>query len=145
MNGWQRLWVVISVLLLVPTIFVAYSLQSPDYEIVSRKKERVIEFVANNDPTLTEFKPWKLLAAKYADMPPTEFLKRFEEGYISKHPEFREQIRSIHLEVDREFGYRRFALVLKAVGVWMGIIATLYVLGFAAGWVYRGFKRNDLT
>jgi hypothetical protein len=125
-------------------MFVSCSLQPVDYEIANRKKERVIEFVANNDPTLTEFKPWKLLAAKYADMPPTEFLERFEEGYISKHPEFREPIRSIHIDVDREFSHRKFTLVLKAIGVWAGIIAILYALGFGVGWVYRGFKRNGV-
>lgn len=145
MNGWQRLWVLLSVLVLVPIIFVAYSLQPPDYEIAAKKKERVLKFVANNDPTLTEFKPWKLLAARYADMPPAEFLEKFEQGYVSEHPEFGEPIRSIHFEVDREFVYQRITLVLKAVGIWIGVIAILYALGFGIGWVYDGFTRSGVN
>ena len=142
MNGWQRLWVLVNLLLLPLFLFIAYSLQPNDYDTNNEKKGRIIEFVVKNDPALSEFKPWEL-AARYADLAPERFLELFTQRYGTEHPEFKNSIEGISKKIDDERTHRIQLLYAKVLAAWAIAAVALYVLGFSVGWVYRGFKKRE--
>lgn len=129
LNGWQRLWVVTSILL---GIVVACKVAS-EFPLI--------------DPAIM------------ADIrsPESKWLREMPEGFkLDKYPEQGTPCRSFAIfrfhhtaqvqTVDQYKGFVRkqqTIMVLQVVAVWLISIFAVYILGWAIGWIIKGFKKKS--
>jgi hypothetical protein len=127
-NGWQRLWIVVSALMLVLPLSLVGILWP----------ERESGILADlNAPAC---KPWRELP----------------DGFFpDKYPEWGEEChslgyflyyRQINVRSERDYDSylirSRAKLVLIALLLWAGIVVVIYVLGWSVGWIARGFSKT---
>jgi hypothetical protein len=141
LNGWQRLWVLIGLIAFVSTMFFSYSTRPTRRAIYNEWSGRIIEFAVNNDPTLTEQKPWEIAQA-YKDVPPELLVEKLTGQYLSKHPDFKTRVDEIGAPFNKQL--KRFPITCAQHYIfgflaWLIFMGALYLCGSAIGWVYRGF------
>lgn len=142
LNGWQRLWVILAVLLLIPAGLVGFDTR-PTADAINREwAGKVIELAANNDPALAGQEPWKI-AIQYQDVPPAKLVEKLNYGYLSRHPELKERADALGQPFQQQLDRLPLSAITHFVLVifgWLLVAGMLYLCGFAIGWVYRGFR-----
>lgn len=127
LNGWQRLWVLITLLNFFATSGVVYLLIPQEADIGNNwvTPHQEISITTNQDLPSQEaksnsapFDPFEVLS-KQTD-------KTLQEEKIRKSKKLREE---------------RFNLISAGVMWWVGSSFTFYLIGWGIGWVYRGFKK----
>ncbi|MEB0149043.1 hypothetical protein [Pseudomonas sp. CCC2.2] len=129
MNGWQRLWLVVCILIAIPLTLMCESLVPSKEGIIQRfEKELTIE-----RNTMSNIKEAKLH--------PESYLEDFLGGATLQGTEAR--ILDLETRYKSELDSLWFDKV-KVRGIWSAIWAviciTLYVMGWAIGWIGRGFR-----
>ena len=142
LNGWQRLWVFISIMLLVPvTIAVVITFPNPDN--VKHKSS----FIDNLSPaSLAKLAPadekgivWDDQVGLKVKMP-NGYLLRFKKS-ISKGEA--EDVSSEYYDFLRHQTNKERAIrIFLAIASWLGTAVVLYAFGWGIGWVYKGFKNS---
>ena len=131
MNGWQRLWVLVSLVLGIATVVGGYKNMTMESDLTERYESSI---------TVREGE--------------IESIKRREAG-IKPINRYDESARSVG-EVENSIGelsgrYRQDLEQLPAkqlrhslayLGAWLGMCIGMYVIGFMLSWVYRGFKSS---
>jgi hypothetical protein len=129
MNGWQRLWVLVSFVLGIATVILCYSYMEKESELTRWYKAdltiREME-IENIKRKAAGIKPIN----EYADSNHTvgeveDIIKKRSERY--RHDV--EQLPSQQLKQ-----------VLAYAGAWLVICIGMYIIGSMLGWVYRGFR-----
>ena len=147
LNGWQRLWVVASVLSLVMTVaIVVFGLRDVDQ----------IEEVAVHTQRLAK----EITAAEIAgigavnfpnDLTKEEIASHVKRGMSTSPPSvvaIAEELLELRAkrasalakewnQAGRSENQRAWAL---GIGAWLAFVIALYLFGWALGWVLRGFK-----
>lgn len=131
LNGWQRMWIVFSVLMLLGVLFMLWALWP-------HSSLGVISDLA--DPRC---KPWKevsfwTVVDQWPSIDePCYSIKGFL--YTNKTP-----IQSV-AEYERFLTWAKVKAVGTALGIWIGMIAAVYISGWAVGWVARGFHKQTAS
>lgn len=127
LNGWQRLWVVVSLVLLAPTALIAIVFwPNPEADVT-------------RDLRAVECKLWRDLPADYrpANPPainePCRALRDFL--YLNKV-----NVRSV-ADYERFITSRKARVAISAFLLWTGTIAVIYVAGWSVAWVRKGFRQ----
>lgn len=175
LNGWQRLWIVVSVLWLIPVLVAVYSPwpSRPPPFVRSPKRLYTVKDKGNGQTRQLELShPQRpLVDADFRDLrtwlvqqteitPESEFNEIVDIPGIGEVPftVWRQEDDSGHAEprhmTDAEVTaaamklYRdhvhtirrqQLALTGKATAAWLLSISALYALGWAVGWIRRGF------
>jgi len=145
LNGWQRLWIVVSVLLLLPTIYLSYITRPIKEPILNDWAGHIIELAVNHDPALSSYKPWEI-AQDYRDIPPDQLVEKLLTKYGAKHPEFKLQVDSINNIYRSKLDQLTFSSwihFIETLGIWIGLILLLYLIGVTISWVHQGFKNKS--
>ena len=145
LNGWQRLWIVISVLLLFPTIYLSYITRPTKELILNDWSGHIIEFAVNHDPALSSYKPWEI-AYTYRDIPPDQLVEKILRDYVTKHPEFKlevDSINNIYRNKLEELTISSCMHIIEMLGIWIGLSLFLYLIGITFSWVRQGFKNKS--
>ena len=157
LNGWQRLWVVVGVLWgLVVAVF-AFNTRPQQYQYTSISSylefSDVYEMIqaprAPGLPPLTDRQLMMLFDSPITDLTllePTE-LERLdgltahleEAGGTGSDVSARQELSRKRQE--DELRARTAAAAGRAFGVWLAVLLATYVVGWSAGWVWRGFRR----
>ena len=155
-NGWQRLWIVLSVLYLFPVIAVAVSIWPKSTHIEKRflnktfeliyefegknKKDKISNIVeeANRRGLFNNPKDEKeeLMAA--------ENWVALAELAIVKHKgkiKFSEVRNTYEMELKKVTAKRK-RIVLFSPLIWFLPVVVLYILGLSVRWIIRGFKQK---
>ncbi len=129
LNGWQRLWVVLSFLLLIVTVGVVWAfLPSVDTDILVDLKS-----------------------------PDSQYLRTMPEGFrLDKQPEpgqpcyalamlkHQTTARIISIEDYRAFiRSQQILTLLSGLGLWLFAVVVLYASGWSIGWVRAGFRSKE--
>ena len=148
MKGWQRLWVVVAVIWILPVIAVTYE-RWPQAESITN-----VEVFAHMNPqdrlpideaaTLNE---WKLggmsddAAASAMERIPSVLVdgRRFRFGDPEDFARF---TAAFDLGLKQALTSKRKAFSGEAFAAWAMPLAALYTLGWAVRWVRRGFSAN---
>ena len=127
LNGWQRLWIVISTLLLVPTAFLGAILW-PYYDV-----DTVRDLGA---PECREWRdlPQGVIPGEYPSFEePCSALQRF---LLLTHV----NVRSVG-DYEHYLSIQKWKAVAWAVVGWLACIAAISLAGWSVGWIRRGFRQ----
>lgn len=113
-GGWRRLWIVLSLIYLLVVVGFAWKLYP-------REPSEESHWRAKGDAALSE------ILAKFDKKP----LSDAQQAEI-----YETKLRAHHVREQRLF-------VLKAVLLWIGTVAAVYLLAVAGRWVYRGFRPSS--
>ncbi len=145
LNGWQRLWVLVSVCLLLPALYLSYMTRPTRDSILDDWAEQLVAFSVDHDSSLASYSPAEIIQ-KYKNIPSREFIDRYSTTYAVRHPEFKPQLDSIsncYQDQLDKFETQTVVHFLKALAIWFGLIFVLYLSGGSIAWVYRGFKQGS--
>ena len=142
LNGWQRLWVLVSVFYVVPVAIVAY-LELPGKDLshsdafytqlssasleklsISGGKNRIVD----PDDIGTERKM------------PNGHILQFRKGVTNEQVSM--VAREYYALVDHATSVKRIRVVGYAFLIWLLPCIGLYLFGHSVGWVYRGFRKD---
>jgi hypothetical protein len=125
MNGWQRLWIVVSLILAIFIGWYTYLLLPTESRITRNYDSRVEQ--------LTRY-------LKESSAQENDYAGRGE--YIASLTEdIRKENENLPLELAALPQERRETLT-TALGIWLGLSMGMYIAGWLIGWVYRGFRNK---
>jgi hypothetical protein len=146
LNGWQRLWVVLSVLYLVPVIGIAVILfpkqESLDESRVYDSISAVVSYVEKTEKARISEGVYTIRSKHYGDLPNDEIIQRLHEKWCGKvdfttiEEDYKQKLDALPTERAKTAGIAFLA--------WLVPVIALYVLGLAIGWIIRGFRRENL-
>jgi hypothetical protein len=160
LNGWQRLWVVTSIIIFVIAVFYTIVLLPGKSEIMSRWAYETIETVRNTkefkeDSSASPEDAWfrfELGAALpghrdalrgYSDK---DLIDKIHQKYVDKNPltkiKFDEIDRRYRNELD-SLPITRAKHALIVFAIYLCLISVIYGLGWSIGWIYRGFRTKE--
>ena len=129
LNGWQRLWVLVSFLLgAVAIALIVDSIETESQLTTWYKAEKAmqsmeIEHIQNRE----------------AGIEPRSIYETSDKTLAQRDERSKETEQRYQLDLLGLPG-KQFKHVATGVGIWLGICASLYVMGWLIGWVYRGFR-----
>lgn len=144
LNGWQRIWIVISVLTLIPTVLLAVS-NMPDAESTNRTfADKLIQ----KSLELSEFKGYGVLDIRsaYRDMTDEEFIERVITKHGKKMDEAGISYKNLvteHADTLRDLKKTQIILVTQYLSAWASILGVLYAFGWSVGWIRQGFRKSE--
>jgi hypothetical protein len=115
LNGWQRLWIVYSLLAAICVVSIAWTMWPAQVEEVS-----------------------------WDDLPP-DMQSYFGDPSIEAARPSAEEVIEFRARLDLETAQRsarRRDLVRAAFVWWLGIVVSTYALGWSIGWIRNGFRRK---
>jgi len=128
MNGWQRLWVVVCILVAIPLMTMG-ELLIPSKETIIHKFEKDLTTERNI-----------LSSIKEARLKHDTFI----EDFISATPQETEaRILDLETRYKNELDslwFDKFKIRGIIVAIWLAICIGLYSVGLVIGWIYRGFR-----
>lgn len=128
LDGWQRLWVVISVLLIFPAVLLSMGLW-PNRDV------DIVRDLANPKCKPGLESPSGFFPAAYPSVgEPCRAHQAFEFLH-ERH------LRSV-IDYDRYLASAKVKAVGWSVFAWFAAVSTLYGAGWAVGWVIRGFRNG---
>lgn len=133
LNGWQRLWVVASLLLLILFSGIG-ALLWPAYGSIKESKEIEAELTTEAQQQIAK------------DGQPVDVQVEMPDGYIMKLKPGIETKKSTLAVLEymsllnTRLAHARVLFALKALAVWLMACAAIYLSGWSVGWVRRGFK-----
>ena len=168
LNGWQRIWIVLSILLLFPAVGLMVSIANPiekRQEIMRSWAADTSRLIYNSDPEVREklndaaeepgiSERERLLALLraisgvkdlYPELSNSEFIERAQADYTGEDAKIKIDFSDIN-EENREQLNVLWGQFLKACGmilaVWLSICVVVYAAGWTIGWIVRGFQRG---
>jgi len=145
LNGWQRLWVILSALYLIGVIAVAMTLlpkqESLDDSRVYESISAVVTHIEKTEKASVSEGPYTIRSKHYSDLSNEQVIDRL-------HSKWNGQVDFTKIEKDYKDKTSALPMERAKVGgfallAWLIPVATVYVLGLAIGWIIRGFRREN--
>lgn len=141
LNGWRRLWVVVSIIIFLVIAFFTIMLFPKKSEIISRWAYETIEVVKK--PGESSFD----IREAYRDYSDKELIDKIHEKYIG-----RSLLAEIKFEkIDEKYKNELMDLpkkqakhVLIGLAIYLCLTALIYIFGWSVFWIYRGFKSKKV-
>lgn len=147
LNGWQRLWLVTSGLILVVSLGAALR-EMPTKQDKTAFWQRAVELEAPAPPLNSEIYAtcMKRLGATVGDI--TKGQRCAEEATVPRSPAGQERYEQIQRNLDESLAalpevQRNY--VLGALLLWAVLSAGLYAVGWLIAWIARGFRKAEAT
>ena len=141
-NGWQRLWVLVSSILLILAVIVAViTLPNPEHVAHKSSFEEDLSMESRAKLAKADEKGivWDDQVGLKVKMPNGHILQ-FEKSVKTKEAE---TVSNEYYSLLKHYRNKERAIyVLFAIACWLGTIIFLYVFGWTIGWVYKGFKKS---
>ncbi len=136
LNGWQRLWVVLSAIYLAIVIVFTWSSWPTRRQVENSWVYDLINVIKDPKDYAYEIRD------AYKDIPDGELIQRINAKYSEK-PDYKEILNTTNLKYQMEIESLwkdRFKTLGIALLAWLIPIGLIYLLGVATGWIYKGFK-----
>ncbi len=143
LNGWQRLWVVLSAIYLLAVGIVTTLVFMPKEELIKRAwAYDLIDVVRDHDTSLRSKTTGGILN-QYSDLSYDEIISRVQKKHSKPN------MIAEYTVINKKYEDRLANLgkeKIKGVSIgflfWLVPVILVYVLGLAAGWIYRGFRQT---
>ncbi len=142
LNGWQRLWVIFSLISLVFLLIAAIMLFPSPTDI--SHNDSILEKLSTASkaklaPADDKGIIWDDVVGLKVEMP-NKYVFSFAKGVKESDAEI---VSAEYFNILREIAYiKKFQFVLFALVIWLGAIGVIYAFGWSIGWVYRGFNEK---
>ena len=140
LNGWQRLWILASVIWLITVLFIAVSTYPTKQntfigndEVIKDLSDKTIKILA---------KPVGVIG-KYSNIRSVETLPNWLEFSVASGTSQSDidYVRNDYTNVDNKIiNKKRIRFVWQMAIFWIVPCIVIYALGLSFNWVYRGFK-----
>lgn len=138
LNGWQRLWIIVSVIYLLLVVLFTWISWPTAKEIESSWLYSLIE--ATKDPGDYSYQ----IREAYQDVPDRELIRRINEKY-AEQKDYKEELQKINQRYQKQLaslGRNRLTSLGIAFMAWIIPIGMVYLLGLAVGWIHKGFQNK---
>jgi hypothetical protein len=145
LNGWQRLWIVLSVIYLIVVVaFVIAVMPRASHYARSRlynSIDTVGRYLERDDASFRYEGGWTMRTKYYADLSDEQVLAKLHDKYKDKvdfdpvESEYRRKMNRRLLEQAQTFGI--------ALLFWLIPVVALYILGVGVAWIIRGFRQPN--
>ncbi len=161
LNGWQRLWVLASVIYFcLVVIYTIFSIPNPEniaheqrfYDQLSPEMRQRIGLIPSTEVIPSTKEPHSDNRIPLVRMGPPQSSKQQAAAMANDHTIYFNTILSdkemdkIAKEywriIEKEAKKRRLYLISGALLFWVGPLIAVYLLGWSAHWVYKGFKNK---
>ncbi len=139
-TGWQRLWLVLSVVYFFVVVFFTIIFLPGQSEYSTKRVYDTIKLMIKNEPKLSKSSAYKV-RAYYKDMQDDRLVEAIHKKYSGKidfssiEHEYQKKISSLH--------YERVQIFILGFSVWIVPVFIIYVLGLSTAWIIKGFKKPD--
>lgn len=129
LNGWQRLWVLVSFLLGVGVVIVIFNTIETENYLMTRYKvdlalhDMEIDTIQQRDAGIKTRNVYEHSSRTVAQV---------EERIKDTDRQYKQDL--------QELPVKQFMHITIWVGVWLGTCTSLYGMGWLIGWVIRGFR-----
>jgi len=139
LSGWQRLWLVLSVIYLIVVAAFTIILMPKASQYSSSMVHDTIQTTIDNVPKLSNMYVYQIREA-YSDFSDEELIQKIHEKYKD--------------EVDFDAIEKKYrnkmshlpSVRAKFIGLgllfWVAPIVLVYILGISVGWIVKGFKKE---
>jgi hypothetical protein len=138
LNGWQRLWVVLSIIYFVIVVGFSFASWPTESNIENSWVYSLID--KTKDPNDYAYQ----IRDAYQDISDKELIRRINAKY-SSNQNYKEILNTINLKYQSELQSlwkEQFKTIAIALMAWLLPIAIVYLLGLSFGWIYKGFKNK---
>lgn len=138
LNGWQRLWIVFSLIYLAIIILFTWTTWPTKKQIENLWVYSTIDAI--KEPNDYSYQ----IRESYKDISDRELIKKINAKY-GEIPGFKEKLNEIDIKYQKKIqslGNERLKNVRIAFMAWSIPLVILYLLGLAIGWIYKGFKKQ---
>ena len=145
LNGWQRLWVVLSALYLVPVVGITVTMfpkqESLDDSRVYDSISAVVSYVEKTEKARMSEGAYTIRSKHYGDLSNDQVIQRLHQKWDGKvdfttiENEYKQKLEALPAERAKTAGIAFLA--------WLVPVIAVYMLGLAIGWVIRGFRREN--
>ena len=125
LNGWRRIWLVVSALLLLFALAIAST-------VWPARNEDVLHDIAP-----TSCKMWLELPDGYVPSKWGDDCHALTSFMVSS----KTHVSSV-ADYDKALSASRFQMASTGLGIWLAAVAALYLIGWAVGWVIAGFRQK---
>jgi len=143
LNGWQRLWVVVSLLYLIAVVIFTIALMPKRSDRQQVWVSQTINAVRVVDKSVDY--PYEVRNA-FKDLSDDELVRRLQAKY-SKAP-YNLEFRSIderHEKSLQDLSKDQAKSMGLGLLAWIVPSVVLYMLGWSIGWIYRGFQSRSAS
>jgi len=142
LSGWQRLWVVLSIIYL-PIVVLLLLEEWPNKKQIEHLWVYSI-IGASIDASKDDDYRTNRVREAYKDISDRELIQKINAKY-DKKPKYKEKLNKINLRYQKKIqslGKDRLIKIGMAFIGWSIPIGILYLMGLAIGWIYKGFKEK---
>lgn len=146
LNGWQRIWVVLSVVYLLVVIAVSAPIISRGIPTIAKlQKTYAIELIAlldKYDPDYKSLTPEAKRIVSEKVSADYKALSKLSDNFKDnkKFSELEEKYRSDISNISRLHTHYLARSIFFSLMIWLIPISTVYAIGLSAGWIMRGFS-----
>lgn len=149
LNGWQRLWVVFTLLLGLLTGGILTGDYPTQERIYQQWSFAGVREVQEDHKTLTgEYATHDQIRNGRSDIEIVNALKEGPAKLLTENDQatkvFREALLKINAEYESELAKlpsEQFSLVIRYLGGWLAASLSLYIFGWLLAWVRKGFRK----
>ncbi|WP_448124788.1 hypothetical protein [Pseudomonas veronii] len=129
LNGWQRLWVMVSFLLGVGTVIVIFNTIETESHLTTGNKvdHAIYDMEIDN------------IQQRDAGIKPRNIYEQSSRTVAQVEERIKDTDRQYKQDL-RDLPAKQFTHIAIWTGVWLGTCVSLYVMGWLIGWVIRGFR-----
>jgi hypothetical protein len=139
LNGWKRLWIVVSVLLIVPVGFMATTFIPLEEDAVDAMKAQL----RHQGPVdLFEMLALENLGKGISVRESEAQINEKSSGVKITLDEVK--IQNLYRDAKDIVLKKKIIVITFATLVWLMTAAAIYGLGWTVAWIVHGFRRNDL-
>lgn len=129
LNGWQRLWVMVSFLLGVGTVIIVFNTIETESHLMTRYKVDLALHGMEIDA----------IQQRDAGIKPRNVYEHSSRTVAQVEERIKDTDRQYKQDL-QELPAKQFTHIAIWAGVWLGTCISLYVMGWLIGWVIRGFR-----
>lgn len=131
LNGWQRLWVLVSFLLgVVTTVLIVDGIETESQLTTWYKADKVMQSMEIEH-----------IQKREAGIEPRSIYDTSDKT-VAQVDERRKETDQRYQRDLMDLPGNQFKHVVTGIGIWLGMCVSLYVMGWVIGWVIRGFRPN---
>jgi hypothetical protein len=139
LSGWQRLWLVLSVIYLIAVAAFTVILMPKASQYLSSRVYDTVRTIKDNVPELSGMYVYQIREA-YSDFSDEEIIQKIHEKY-------KDEVDFDAIEKKYRNKMSRLpSMRAKFIGLgllfWVAPIVLVYILGISVGWIVKGFKKE---
>ena len=146
LNGWRRLWLVVSIIALAATFFYISTFIPTGAKLRNEARLLTQSLHNDHDRELKEISDHCHSVAKDDILKLFECFKLNNQFKENLHHQFKELSQQIFEQTEKQIEetllYNQVQFIFKTLGLWAIFSSALYVLGVLVAWIIFGFRHN---